>query len=64
MKRLGLMTFVIGMCFAGFAGSNTASALTCQQKCASQYAQCLASGQSYGVCQNDRAECLFDCSGG
>jgi len=61
MKRFSLWMFLTGMGLAGLSSPNTASALTCQQKCASVYGACRAAGGSYMTCQNDRAECLADC---
>lgn len=60
MKKMTLMAFMIGVCFAAF-GAPRASAVTCEQKCANAYAACLAAGQSQAICQNDRGECLHDC---
>lgn len=62
MKKLSLMAFVCGLCFAGFAGTNTASALTCSQGCYAAYQACLADGHTSKLhCNMEKAECLYEC---
>lgn len=63
MKKLSLMAFVCGLCFAAFAGTNTASALTpCQQNCYANYQICLADGHTpKTLCGQEKNECLFEC---
>jgi len=62
MKKLSLMAFVCGLCFAAFAGTNTASALTCSQQCYAQYQLCLADGHTPKLlCNQEKSECLLGC---
>jgi len=62
MKKLSLMAFVFGLCFAGFAGSNTASALTCSQQCYAAWNACMLDGHtSKQQCNLQKSECLYEC---
>ena len=63
MNAAKLLTalFAVGILASMTTNVPPAQALTCEQMCATAYNACINSGQSKVICQNDRAECLFDC---